>query len=494
MAEKFNTALYGPDSPYYGMREAFEAHYGQSWTDKDWRNEASTWAAAWKAALLKKQGVDARADAIEDAANTDSHFLNYLTFYADLHPSLLVRHLARRLREARSAARGSQVPPNKRASALPPYMEKPATSEGTAMTRGQLLQALQDIATFVNGICFVPLVPQLIKDAYSRRAKEVFQLIDRELQIDGIGVADSQTLPATSDAEDFRALALQAGIGNAYRCGKPDECPEDDDCCHHNKREGYWVRDEQLTKFARLVRSGSRQTPEERALESIRDAIDEASDMREHASELTDELEFGYLVKASPEDKWTFVMDRDLLNRDQYRAGMLNVYVRKTELDAVTVGRHLTLLDLFKAIEAEKAAQVRLADDLGPASTWPFTSLPEPVSWVEGSIDGGNYIKPTPALVDLPVGTKIYTEPPPPPGTPIAQVIEIEVGGYTQSMIDTIPHRLILPVGTKLYLRPEKRITEAEVASLAKEAWLLTGGSPDAHRRLVKLINDFFKE
>lgn len=37
----------GPDAPYPGMIEAFEAHYGQSFTDKDWRNETGIWAAAW---------------------------------------------------------------------------------------------------------------------------------------------------------------------------------------------------------------------------------------------------------------------------------------------------------------------------------------------------------------------------------------------------------------------------------------------------------------
>lgn len=38
------------DAPYPGMAAAFERHFGQSWTDRDWRGEASTWAAAWKAA------------------------------------------------------------------------------------------------------------------------------------------------------------------------------------------------------------------------------------------------------------------------------------------------------------------------------------------------------------------------------------------------------------------------------------------------------------
>jgi hypothetical protein len=35
--------------PYPGMSDAFVAHFGQLWTDPDWRKEASTWAAAWKA-------------------------------------------------------------------------------------------------------------------------------------------------------------------------------------------------------------------------------------------------------------------------------------------------------------------------------------------------------------------------------------------------------------------------------------------------------------
>lgn len=40
----------GPDAPYPGMIEAFEAHYAQSFADRDWRNETGVWAAAWKAA------------------------------------------------------------------------------------------------------------------------------------------------------------------------------------------------------------------------------------------------------------------------------------------------------------------------------------------------------------------------------------------------------------------------------------------------------------
>lgn len=42
----------GPDAPYPGMISAFERYYAQSFTDKDWRREASVWAAAWKQAML----------------------------------------------------------------------------------------------------------------------------------------------------------------------------------------------------------------------------------------------------------------------------------------------------------------------------------------------------------------------------------------------------------------------------------------------------------
>jgi hypothetical protein len=42
----------GPNAPYPGMISAFERYYAQSFTDKDWRREASVWAAAWKQAML----------------------------------------------------------------------------------------------------------------------------------------------------------------------------------------------------------------------------------------------------------------------------------------------------------------------------------------------------------------------------------------------------------------------------------------------------------
>lgn len=48
---RFSNELHrSPDAPYPGMSEAFEQHFSQSFTDRDWRAESSTWAAAWKAA------------------------------------------------------------------------------------------------------------------------------------------------------------------------------------------------------------------------------------------------------------------------------------------------------------------------------------------------------------------------------------------------------------------------------------------------------------
>jgi len=54
------------DVPYPGMREAFESHFGQSWTDRDWRSETSVWAAAWKAAIANAAPQDQDA---KDAAD-----------------------------------------------------------------------------------------------------------------------------------------------------------------------------------------------------------------------------------------------------------------------------------------------------------------------------------------------------------------------------------------------------------------------------------------
>jgi hypothetical protein len=48
---RFSNELHrSPDTPYPGMSEAFEQHFSQSFTDREWRSESGTWAAAWKAA------------------------------------------------------------------------------------------------------------------------------------------------------------------------------------------------------------------------------------------------------------------------------------------------------------------------------------------------------------------------------------------------------------------------------------------------------------
>lgn len=53
---RFSNELHrSPDAPYPGMSEAFEQHFSQSFTDREWRAESATWAAAWKAA--KRHGA-----------------------------------------------------------------------------------------------------------------------------------------------------------------------------------------------------------------------------------------------------------------------------------------------------------------------------------------------------------------------------------------------------------------------------------------------------
>lgn len=48
---RFKNELHrSPDALYPGMSEAFEKHFSQSFTDREWRAESATWAAAWKAA------------------------------------------------------------------------------------------------------------------------------------------------------------------------------------------------------------------------------------------------------------------------------------------------------------------------------------------------------------------------------------------------------------------------------------------------------------
>jgi hypothetical protein len=44
-----------PSAPHPGMIRAFESYYGQSFADKEWRTEASVWAAAWGKARTEEQ-------------------------------------------------------------------------------------------------------------------------------------------------------------------------------------------------------------------------------------------------------------------------------------------------------------------------------------------------------------------------------------------------------------------------------------------------------
>lgn len=59
----------GPDAPYPGMIASFEIHYGQSFRDKEWRTEASCWAAAWSKATARAEAAlaEPQPDALEQA-------------------------------------------------------------------------------------------------------------------------------------------------------------------------------------------------------------------------------------------------------------------------------------------------------------------------------------------------------------------------------------------------------------------------------------------
>lgn len=60
-----------PDAPYPGMADAFEQHFSQSFIDREWRAEAATWAAAWKAA--KRHGAQpAPSIAEQDQINAEA--------------------------------------------------------------------------------------------------------------------------------------------------------------------------------------------------------------------------------------------------------------------------------------------------------------------------------------------------------------------------------------------------------------------------------------
>ena len=72
-----NAMVSGDDAPYPGMSEAFEQHFSQSFTDRDWRAESGTWAAAWKAA--KRHEAQAQpAPSVPDEFARDAKRYRYL--------------------------------------------------------------------------------------------------------------------------------------------------------------------------------------------------------------------------------------------------------------------------------------------------------------------------------------------------------------------------------------------------------------------------------
>lgn len=75
---RFSNELHrSPDAPYPGMSEAFEQHFSQSFTDRDWRAESATWAAAWKAA--KRHEAQAQpAPSVPDEFARDAKRYRYL--------------------------------------------------------------------------------------------------------------------------------------------------------------------------------------------------------------------------------------------------------------------------------------------------------------------------------------------------------------------------------------------------------------------------------
>ena len=64
-----NTLHSSPDAPYPGMSEAFEQHFSQSFTDREWRAESATWAAAWKAAKRHEAQEQPAPDLLEALQN-----------------------------------------------------------------------------------------------------------------------------------------------------------------------------------------------------------------------------------------------------------------------------------------------------------------------------------------------------------------------------------------------------------------------------------------
>lgn len=64
--------------------------------------------------------------------------------------------------------------------------------------------------------------------------------------------------------EKILKLAEECGIKITFVCGKPDECPSDDNCCHHSVPSGRWIKDGMIeTFYAKAQAQALREAAEE---------------------------------------------------------------------------------------------------------------------------------------------------------------------------------------------------------------------------------------
>lgn len=81
---RFSNALHrSPDAPYPGMSEAFEKHFSQSFTDREWRAESATWAAAWKAAKRHEAQAQPAPEVLSDLTSLLREATDILKWYGN---------------------------------------------------------------------------------------------------------------------------------------------------------------------------------------------------------------------------------------------------------------------------------------------------------------------------------------------------------------------------------------------------------------------------
>jgi hypothetical protein len=59
--------------------------------------------------------------------------------------------------------------------------------------------------------------------------------------------------------DDIIRMAREAGMRKTFVCAKPDDCPDDDNCCHKQVPEGLHGRPEVIEQFAALVAAAERE-------------------------------------------------------------------------------------------------------------------------------------------------------------------------------------------------------------------------------------------